>query len=73
MTPSAAQADEYDEAFLGVTPVVGIINNVEWEHVDKYPTEQDVLRAFEARLAFSGLYRIELPSQSLLRRPLFSA
>ena len=33
------QADEYDGCFLGVSPSLAVVTNVEWEHVDMYPDE----------------------------------
>jgi len=40
------EADEYDGMFLGLTPWVAVITNVELDHVDCYPTVEDVERAF---------------------------
>jgi UDP-N-acetylmuramate-alanine ligase len=31
------QADEYDGCFLGVSPSLAVVTNVEWEHVDMFP------------------------------------
>lgn len=33
------QADEYDGCFLGVSPSLAVVTNVEWEHVDMFPDE----------------------------------
>jgi UDP-N-acetylmuramate--alanine ligase len=46
------EADEYDRTFLGLTPSVEVITNVEHDHPDCYPTLADVLAAFKA---FVGL------------------
>jgi len=40
------EADEYDHMFLGLTPAVAIILNVEWDHPDFYPTPASFRRAF---------------------------
>jgi UDP-N-acetylmuramate--alanine ligase len=41
------EADEYDRAFLGLRPSLGVITNVEYDHPDVYPTRPDYRRAFE--------------------------
>ena len=33
------QADEYDGCFLGVQPLLAVVTNCEWEHVDIFPNE----------------------------------
>lgn len=33
------QADEYDGCFLGLSPSIAVITNVEWEHVDIFQDE----------------------------------
>lgn len=40
------EADEYDHMFLGLTPMVAVITNVEWDHPDCYPTAASFRRAF---------------------------
>ena len=42
------EADEYDRTFLGLTPTVEVITNVEHDHPDFYPTFEDVVGAFRA-------------------------
>ncbi len=42
------EADEYDRMFLGLTPRVAVVTNVEWDHVDCYPTPADFQAAFAA-------------------------
>jgi UDP-N-acetylmuramate--alanine ligase len=42
----AIEADEYDRAFLGLHPWVAIITNLEHDHPDCFPTEQDLRIAF---------------------------
>jgi UDP-N-acetylmuramate--alanine ligase len=44
------EADEYDRAFLSLEPEVAIVTNVEHDHVDVFPTHDDVKEAF-ARFA----------------------
>jgi UDP-N-acetylmuramate-alanine ligase len=34
---SILQADEYDGCFLGITPALALVTNMEWEHVDMFP------------------------------------
>ena len=36
--PFVIEADEYDGMFLGLELEVGVVTNVEWDHVDCYPT-----------------------------------
>lgn len=40
------EADEYDRMFLGLSPQVAVVTNVEWDHPDCYPTEASFQRAF---------------------------
>jgi UDP-N-acetylmuramate--alanine ligase len=40
------EADEYDRAFLGLSPKIAVITNVEHDHPDCYPTEDDFRDAF---------------------------
>src|SRR5213592_4908757 len=42
------EADEYDRAFLALDPEVALVLNVEHDHVDVFPTRQDVEDAFAA-------------------------
>ncbi len=42
------EADEYDFAFLGLTPDVAVVTYVEHEHPDCFPTPVDYARAFRA-------------------------
>jgi len=42
------EADEYDRMFLGLRPQIAVVTNVEWDHVDCYPTPEDLLQAFRA-------------------------
>lgn len=54
----AIEADEYDHMFLGLTPHIAVVNNVEWDHPDCYPTPesfQAAFAAFTARVAAGGL------------------
>jgi UDP-N-acetylmuramate--alanine ligase len=47
------EADEYDRAFLSLEPEVAIVTNIEHDHIDVFPTHEDVKQAF-ARFA-SGI------------------
>jgi UDP-N-acetylmuramate--alanine ligase len=40
------EADEYDRAFLGLSPWIAVVTNVEHDHPDCYPTPEDYTRAF---------------------------
>jgi UDP-N-acetylmuramate--alanine ligase len=40
------EADEYDHAFLALEPEVAIVTNVEHDHIDVFPTHDDVKEAF---------------------------
>jgi UDP-N-acetylmuramate--alanine ligase len=42
------EADEYDRMFLGLSPTLAVVTNVEHDHPDCYPTEQDFQQAFDA-------------------------
>ena len=42
------EADEYDRMFLGTSPTIGVITNLEHDHPDCYPTFSDYLQAFKA-------------------------
>jgi len=41
-----AEADESDGTFLHLTPTVAVVTNIDHEHVDFYPTMDDLRRAF---------------------------
>jgi UDP-N-acetylmuramate--alanine ligase len=66
------EADEYDRAFLGLRPSLGVITNVEYDHPDLFPTREEYRQAFEA---FTELVREHLivcredPVASTLTRP----
>jgi UDP-N-acetylmuramate--alanine ligase len=42
------EADEYDRAFLALTPEIGVVTNIEHDHVDVFPTRADVEEAFSS-------------------------
>lgn len=42
------EADEYEEAFLGLEPSVAVVTNVEHDHPDCFPQPEDCHRAFVA-------------------------
>ncbi len=44
--PFIVEADEYDRMFLGLRLEVAVVTNVEWDHVDCYPTPGDFAAAF---------------------------
>jgi UDP-N-acetylmuramate--alanine ligase len=41
------EADEYDNAFLGLHPAIAVVTNVEHDHPDFFPTYEDVVNAFQ--------------------------
>jgi UDP-N-acetylmuramate--alanine ligase len=45
--PLVIEADEYDRTFLSLTPQVAVITNIEWDHVDIYPTADEYDAAFQ--------------------------
>ncbi len=57
--PFVIEADEYDGMFLGLRLEVAVVTNVEWDHVDCYPTPGDFAAAFRK---FVG----QLPADGLL-------
>ena len=51
------EADEYDRMFHGLTPMVAVVTNVEWDHPDCYPTPAsfvDAFRQFVAQVRAQG-------------------
>jgi len=40
------EADEYDRTFLSLRPAVAVVTNVEWDHVDCYPSADAFREAF---------------------------
>lgn len=42
------EADEYDRMFLGLRPEIAVVTNVEHDHPDLFPGEQDFTAAFDA-------------------------
>ncbi len=41
------EADEYDHMFWGLHPTIEVVTNVEHDHPDCFPTERDMMAAFE--------------------------
>jgi UDP-N-acetylmuramate--alanine ligase len=41
------EADEYDRMFLGLSPKLAVVTNVEHDHPDCFPTSQDFQQAFQ--------------------------
>lgn len=51
------EADEYDGCFLGVSPHLAVVTNVEWEHVDMFPDEEavrDIFKKFVMKIKPGG-------------------
>ncbi|KAH6760573.1 hypothetical protein C2S52_008940 [Perilla frutescens var. hirtella] len=51
------EADEYDACFLGLSPHVAIVTNLDWEHVDIYQDEEavkEIFRKFIGRVRTDG-------------------
>jgi UDP-N-acetylmuramate--alanine ligase len=44
--PFVIEADEYDRTFLSLRPKISVITNVEWDHVDIYPSHDEYEAAF---------------------------
>ena len=44
--PLVIEADEYARTFLALTPQVAVITNLDWDHVDIYPTPAEYDAAF---------------------------
>jgi len=51
------EADEYDRAFLGLRPSIGVVTNIEYDHPDVFPNRDHYRQAFEA---FAGLVQDRL-------------
>lgn len=52
------EADEYDRAFLGLSPKVAVVTTLEHDHPDCYPTFEEMkvaFRAFRDRIVDGGL------------------
>lgn len=44
--PLVIEADEYDHAFLGLTPTISIVTCIEWDHPDIFPSDAMYRTAF---------------------------
>jgi UDP-N-acetylmuramate--alanine ligase len=44
--PLVIEADEYDRTFLALAPSLAVVTNVEWDHVDIYPSPEEYEAAF---------------------------
>ncbi len=44
--PLVLEADEYARTFLALDPTIGIITNLDWDHVDIYPSQAEYDAAF---------------------------
>jgi len=56
--PFVIEADEYDRMFLGLRLEIAVVTNVDWDHVDCYPTPvafNEAFRAFAGQLPEWGL------------------
>lgn len=65
------EADEYDHMFLGLRPHIALVNNIEWDHPDCFPTPGDFTAAFDHfvdRLPADGVlvYNADDPGASTL-------
>ncbi|XP_009377604.2 UDP-N-acetylmuramate--L-alanine ligase-like [Pyrus x bretschneideri] len=40
------EADEYDHCFLGLSPSIAVVTNLDWEHVDIFPNKEAVKSTF---------------------------
>ncbi|MBX0327635.1 UDP-N-acetylmuramate--L-alanine ligase [Oscillochloris sp. ZM17-4] len=59
--PLVIEADEYDRAFLSLSPALAVITNIEWDHPDIYPSAE----AYDAAFAeFAAL--VSAPGQLVL-------
>jgi UDP-N-acetylmuramate--alanine ligase len=69
------EADEYDRMFLGLSPRMAVITNIEHDHPDSFPTPQDYMQAFHdfiERLPTDGTLLVcadDEGSSSLLKEP----
>ncbi|XP_038971501.1 UDP-N-acetylmuramate--L-alanine ligase-like isoform X1 [Phoenix dactylifera] len=51
------EADEYDSCFLGLSPYIAVVTNVEWDHVDIFEDEeavQNIFRRFVRQIKTGG-------------------
>jgi UDP-N-acetylmuramate--alanine ligase len=49
--PFVIEADEYDRMFLGLDLEIAVVTNIEWDHVDCYPTPATFVEAFRQFVA----------------------
>jgi UDP-N-acetylmuramate--alanine ligase len=64
------EADEYDHMFLGLKPNLAVITNIEHDHPDCYPTENDFFNAFDefaSRVGSDGTLLVCANDQNALR------
>lgn len=52
------EADEYDHAFWGLEPEIGVVTNIEHDHPDFFPTVEEFQAAFERFAAQVNAYLI---------------
>jgi UDP-N-acetylmuramate--alanine ligase len=58
--PFVVEADEFDRSFLDLKYKIAIVTNIFWgDHLDYYPTEQEMLKAF-------GEFVLRIPPDGLL-------
>ena len=70
-TEFVIEADEYDGAFLGLSPNLAVVTNVEHDHPDIYPTPADLesaFREFVERVQDKLIVCLEDPVASTLGR-----
>ncbi len=46
VAPMIIEADEYDHAFLALHPQMAVVTNVEWDHPDIYPSDDEYQQTF---------------------------
>lgn len=63
-----AEACEYGDSFLSLSPSVSLFLNLEWDHPDYFPSEEALMRSFARAAMRSGvvLYSSESPLLSKL-------
>lgn len=40
------EADEYDQSFLNLSPAISLITSLDRDHIDTYPSEEDMIESF---------------------------
>ncbi|XP_061999592.1 uncharacterized protein LOC133716986 [Rosa rugosa] len=58
------EADEYDGCFLGLSPYIAVVTNLDWEHVDIFQNEEAVKATFHKFLNLIRLTDVKQASGS---------